>query len=66
MDVSMATIAPAGAPLPLQQLAAAGVRVGLGQDGQRDYWSPYGNADMLDRTWQVASGLGVRRVPTTL
>jgi cytosine deaminase len=54
MDVSMATIAPAGAPLPLQQLAAAGVRVGLGQDGQRDYWSPYGNADMLDRTWQLA------------
>lgn len=54
LDVSMATIAPAGQPLPLQQLAAAGVRVGLGQDGQRDYWSPYGNADMLDRTWQLA------------
>ncbi|WP_043439120.1 amidohydrolase [Arthrobacter sp. UNC362MFTsu5.1] len=54
LDVSMATIAPAGAPLPLQQLAAAGVRVGLGQDGQRDYWSPYGNADMLDRAWQLA------------
>lgn len=54
LDVSMATIAPAGAPLPLEQLAAAGVRVGLGQDGQRDYWSPYGNADMLDRTWQLA------------
>ncbi|MET4061073.1 cytosine deaminase [Arthrobacter sp. UYP6] len=54
LDVSMATIAPAGAPLPLRQLAAAGVRVGLGQDGQRDYWSPYGNADMLERTWQLA------------
>ena len=54
LDISMATIAPAGQPLPLQQLAAAGVRVGLGQDGQRDYWSPYGNADMLDRTWQLA------------
>lgn len=54
LDVSMATIAPSGAPLPLQQLASAGVRVGLGQDGQRDYWSPYGNADMLDRTWQLA------------
>ena len=54
LDVSMATVAPAGAPLPLQQLVAAGVRVGLGQDGQRDYWSPYGNADMLDRTWQLA------------
>ncbi|MBD8043886.1 amidohydrolase family protein [Arthrobacter sp. Sa2BUA2] len=54
LDISMATIAPAGQPLPLQQLAAARVRVGLGQDGQRDYWSPYGNADMLDRTWQLA------------
>jgi cytosine deaminase len=39
----MATITPAGAPLPLQQLAAAGVRVGLGR-----------NADMLDRSWQLA------------
>lgn len=54
LDVSVATVAPAGWPLPLQQLAAAGVRVGLGEDGQRDYWSPYGNADMLDRTWQLA------------
>lgn len=54
LDVAMATIAPAATPLPLQQLALAGVRVGLGQDGQRDYWSPYGNADMLDRTWQLA------------
>jgi cytosine/creatinine deaminase len=54
LDVSVATVAPAGAPLPLQQLVAAGVRVGLGEDGQRDYWSPYGNADMLDRTWQLA------------
>ena len=54
LDVSMSTIAPSREPLPLQQLVAAGVRVGLGQDGQRDYWSPYGNADMLDRTWQLA------------
>ena len=26
----------------------------LGQDGIRDYWSPYGNGDMLDRAWQLA------------
>ena len=37
-----------------------GIRVGLGQDGQRDYWSPYGNADMLDRTWQLAFTQGFR------
>ncbi|NUT72368.1 amidohydrolase family protein [Pseudarthrobacter sp. C4D7] len=53
LDVSVATVAPAR-PLPLEKLTAAGIRVGLGEDGQRDYWSPYGNADMLDRTWQLA------------
>jgi cytosine/creatinine deaminase len=37
------------------------VRVGLGEDGQRDYWSPYGNGDMLDRTWQLAFTSGFRR-----
>jgi cytosine/adenosine deaminase-related metal-dependent hydrolase len=35
--------------------------VGLGEDGQRDYWSPYGNCDMLDRTWQLAFTQGLRR-----
>ncbi|MDR6506912.1 amidohydrolase [Arthrobacter oryzae] len=60
-DFSTATVAPGTAPaLPLQQLVEAGVRVGLGEDGQRDYWSPYGNADMLDRTWQLAFTHGFR------
>lgn len=55
LDVAMATVAPAAAgQLSLVALTEAGVRVGLGQDGQRDYWSPYGNGDMLDRTWQLA------------
>ncbi len=56
LDISMATIAPAQQPtsLPVAELTKAGVRVGLGQDGQRDFWSPYGNGDMLDRTWQLA------------
>ncbi len=26
----------------------------------RDYWSPYGTADMLDRTWQLAYRNGFR------
>jgi cytosine/adenosine deaminase-related metal-dependent hydrolase len=26
----------------------------------RDYWSPYGNGDMLDRTWQLAHRSGFR------
>lgn len=55
LDISMATVAPAARkPLPLKDLVEAGVRVGLGEDGQRDYWSPYGNCDLLDRTWQLA------------
>ncbi|WP_122262576.1 amidohydrolase family protein [Ornithinimicrobium cerasi] len=61
-DVATATVAPGGRQtLPLELLAGQGVRVGLGEDGQRDYWSPYGNADMLDRTWQLAFTHGFRR-----
>lgn len=61
-DIAITTIAPSGhAPLPLRDLIAGGVRLGLGQDGQRDYWSPYGNTDMLDRTWQLAFTNGLRR-----
>lgn len=55
LDISMATVAPpSDRQLSLVRLAEAGVRVGLGEDGQRDYWSPYGNCDLLDRTWQLA------------
>ncbi len=62
LDISMATVAPSTSNhLSLVQLTEAGVRVGLGEDGQRDYWSPYGNCDMLDRTWQLAFVNGFRR-----
>lgn len=61
LDIATATVAPGGRhQLPLAQLVEAGVRVGLGEDGQRDYWSPYGNADMLERTWQLAFTSGFR------
>ncbi|MHA7271431.1 amidohydrolase [Arthrobacter sp. HLT1-20] len=61
LDISTATVAPGtGHQPPLAQLVEAGVRVGLGEDGQRDYWSPYGNADMLARTWQLAFVNGFR------
>ncbi|WP_134772561.1 amidohydrolase family protein [Ornithinimicrobium flavum] len=61
-DVATSTVAPGGRQnLPLELLVEHGVRVGLGEDGQRDYWSPYGNADMLDRTWQLAFTHGFRR-----
>ena len=62
LDVAMATVAPSTTGhLRLVDLVEAGVRVGLGEDGQRDYWSPYGNCDMLDRTWQLAFVNGFRR-----
>ncbi|MEU6661860.1 amidohydrolase family protein [Streptomyces sp. NPDC046821] len=62
LDIAMATVAPsARGQLSLVELTEAGVRVGLGEDGQRDYWSPYGNCDMLDRTWQLAFTNNFRR-----
>lgn len=62
LDVAMATVAPAtDGQLSLVALTEAGVRIGLGEDGQRDYWSPYGNCDMLDRTWQLAFTNNFRR-----
>jgi cytosine/adenosine deaminase-related metal-dependent hydrolase len=56
LDIAVTTIAPKGIrlDLPVRRLVDAGIRLGLGMDGQRDYWSPYGNADMLDRAWQLA------------
>ncbi|WP_328885002.1 amidohydrolase family protein [Streptomyces sp. NBC_00316] len=62
LDIAMATVAPPSrGQLSLVALTEAGVRVGLGEDGQRDYWSPYGNCDMLDRTWQLAFTNNFRR-----
>ncbi|WP_454296109.1 amidohydrolase family protein [Salana multivorans] len=61
-DVALTTIAPGPREgLPVKDVVARGIRIGLGQDGQRDYWSPYGSTDMLDRTWQLAFTQGWRR-----
>ena len=60
-DIALTTVAPGNRePLPLEALRAGGVRVGLGQDGIRDYWSPYGNGDILERAWQLAFRNGFR------
>ncbi|MCU7820778.1 hypothetical protein [Kitasatospora sp. DSM 101779] len=49
--IGLTTVAPsAHQALPFRVLAAHGGRVGLGSDGVRDSWSPFGNADMLHRT----------------
>lgn len=55
LDIALTTAAPGGyGEMPMLEVLDRGIRMGLGQDGQRDYWSPYGNTDMLDRTWQLA------------
>lgn len=51
--ISWTTVAPpTSAPLPFREMRAAGVPIGLGTDGIRDLWSPYGDGDLL----QVARG----------
>ncbi|MDI3404986.1 amidohydrolase [Streptomyces cavernicola] len=50
LDISLTTVAPnESLVLPVGKLQEHGVRVGLGSDGVRDSWSPFGNADMLHR-----------------
>ncbi|MFJ2742882.1 amidohydrolase [Streptomyces sp. NPDC087440] len=51
LDIALTTVAPnESLVLPIAALHEHGVRVGLGSDGVRDSWSPFGNADMLHRT----------------
>jgi cytosine deaminase len=60
--VSLTTVAPGNRPpLPLASLRAAGVPVGLGSDGIRDLWSPWGDGDVLARAALLAWRAGARR-----
>ncbi|MEU3274832.1 amidohydrolase [Saccharomonospora sp. NPDC006951] len=58
--IGLTTVAPAGRTLPVKRLRELGVKVGLGSDGVRDSWSPFGNADMLHRAHLMASSLRAR------
>ncbi|WP_166353750.1 amidohydrolase [Phytoactinopolyspora limicola] len=61
-EVSMTTVAPPRvAPLPLRTLRSAQVPVGLGTDGIRDLWSPFGDGDLLTLARQLAQLSGFRR-----
>ena len=56
------TAAPYSFPVPpLRLLAAAGVVTGIGHDGIRDLWGPYGTGDLLERARHVAYRSGFRR-----
>lgn len=62
--IGLATVAPGNVdPLPLDLLDEFGVAVCLGQDGIRDLWSPWGDADMLARAGLMAWRAGYRRDP---
>ena len=57
--ISVATAVPITVPMiPLSALHTAGVQVGVGNDGIRDLWSPYGNGDLLERAMLMASRCG--------
>ncbi|MEU4105060.1 amidohydrolase family protein, partial [Streptomyces tanashiensis] len=59
--IALTTVAlSATTVLPFRRLAERGVRVGLGSDGVRDSWSPFGDADMLHRAWLAAWALDAR------
>ncbi|KAB1644247.1 amidohydrolase [Gulosibacter chungangensis] len=46
--ISWTTVAPVrSAPLPWQGMRNLGILLGLGTDGIRDLWSPFGDGDML-------------------
>ncbi|WP_331713743.1 amidohydrolase family protein [Nocardioides scoriae] len=62
LGVTMTTVAPLGLPqLPLAELEEAGVALGLGTDGIRDLWSPYGTGDTLGTARQYARACGLAR-----
>ena len=53
--ISIMTTGAAHSPVPpLQRLHDGGVTVFSGSDGVRDAWTPFGNADMLERAMLVA------------
>ncbi|WP_199551010.1 amidohydrolase [Streptomyces sp. N35] len=61
LGISLTTVAPsADLVLPIAKLREYGVRVGLGSDGIRDSWSPFGNADMFDRAHKMGWVTDVR------
>lgn len=60
--IAIVTTAPASRPVPaFKQLVAAGVILCAGSDGVRDTWSPYGNADMLERGMLLGLRNNLRR-----
>ncbi|WP_114855650.1 amidohydrolase family protein [Brachybacterium sp. YJGR34] len=61
LGISWSTVAPIrSAPLPWVAMREGGVGIGLGTDGVRDLWSPYGDGDLLRVALDFARLHGVR------
>ena len=59
--ISWTTVAMSGtAPLPWQRMQEKGVPLGLGTDGIRDMWSPFGDGDLLRVAYAFARLHGFR------
>ncbi len=59
--VSILTSSPSAAPVPpVKALRAHGVTIHAGSDNIRDLWSPFGNADMIERAMLIALRQGFR------
>lgn len=62
LDVSVVTTAPGYKPFPpLDAMRTRGICAAAGSDGVRDVWTPYGNADMLERAMLMAYRSNYRR-----
>jgi cytosine/adenosine deaminase-related metal-dependent hydrolase len=62
LDIAIMTTASPSRPVPAAvQLAKSGIRTCSGNDGIRDTWGPYGNADMLERAMIVGLRNNFRR-----
>ena len=62
LDVAIMTTGPASRPAPpIAKLRKMGIRVCSGNDGIRDTWGPYGNADMLERAMLLGLRNNFRR-----
>jgi len=62
--IAIMTTAPGDRPTPpVRRLREAGGTVGAGSDGVRDAWTPFGNADMLERAMLLAYRNGFRTDP---
>jgi cytosine/creatinine deaminase len=62
LDIAIMTTSPASRPVPpIKRLRDAGIRVCAGNDGIRDTWGPYGNADMLERATLIGLRNNFRR-----